>query len=195
MTRRTAVAVCALLLASALIGIAGCSNKTAGPATRSLTVSSAVASGATTPAGQVAVQPRRVLPRAQRLVLSGLVATLRQTGVPSDGRYRIDLAAENSTDATMQVPVIGNAPRLLDRNGKRVKGAVSASGFGPGARRKATDVVDGRAINRKRANSSDVLPPHTSAVGVVWANDSFAGKGYSVRWNLGRRRVAVFRLP
>lgn len=195
MTRRTAIGICALLLASAPIGIAGCSTKTAGPAALSSAALSTVASSPATSTGQGVVPTQRVLPRAQHIVLSGLVATLRQTGVASDGRYRIDLVAENSTDATMQVPVIRNTPKLLDRNGKRVKGTVSASGFGPGARRNATDVAGGSTLNRKRPKTADVLPPHTSAVGVIWASRPLASKGYSVQWGLGNGRVAVFKLP
>lgn len=195
MIRRTAMGIGSLLLACALVGIAGCSNKTAGPPAPSVAGPSTHVNGTTAPTGQEALQPRRILPRAQRLVLSGLVTTMRQTGAPSNGRYRIDLVAKNSTGATMQVPVIGNTPTLLDRNGKRVKGAVLASGFGPGARRNATDLVGGSAINGKRAKTADVLPPRMSAVGVVWASHSVTGKGYSVRWDLGDGRTAVFKLP
>jgi hypothetical protein len=177
-------------LLAALTGLAGCrDNKTVST------------SGAIQPAGSsaaattTAAKQARTTPRALTITVGGLLVSLRQSGVPAGGRYQLNLKALNASDVTMTVPIIGNTPKLMKRDGTRVAGTQTASGFGPGARRTATDVIGGKALNRKRAKDADKLPPHTSATGVIWTTKPTAGQGYYVRWDLGQGRVAIIRLP
>ena len=183
MRHRIARAVVVIGLAAALAALAGCSGSQPTGTDRT---------PAQTAVGRTA---GAAASKGQYRLLGGLLVSLRQSGVPTNGRYQLNLRAENTTDASMTIPIVGNPPVLLDSSGARVSGATGGSGFGAGARRNATDIVGGPKVNRTRPANSDVLAPHAIAIGVVVASSSPNGKGYRVLWTLGPSRAASFKLP
>jgi hypothetical protein len=187
--KRITLGVIAIGLSAALVGATGCS--TTGQKASEAPVSVV---GSSTVPGQTLEQSAQLNGLVVTFVSPPAAASTDATSVAGKRRYVIRLRAENSTDGTMSVRVVGNAPQLQDANGARVADAKSGTAFGPGVSPLVT--AAGRAV-RKAAHSDGtvVLPPKKYVTGMIVTTSDPNGHDYVAKWDLGSGRAVAFKLP